>query len=138
MRYLCGSCPGRLKLASRCACARVSFEIGQRSMSGHRANGPVRVMSLAPRQRGGTGARRVVHKKSATFSRATGERWPSRLVATAEENRLNVRAATLLRGHVGDGVVHRAAEQAQSESPSSRRSWTAEVTGKPLTPSWLG
>src|SRR5262249_4483917 len=52
--------------------------------------------------------------------------------------RLNVRAATLLRGHVGDGVVHRAAEQAQSESPSSRRSWTAEVTGKPLTPSWLG
>ena len=90
-------------------------------MSGHRANGPVRVMSLAPRQRGGTGARRVVHKKSATFSRATGERWPSRLVATAEENRLNVRAATLLRGHVGDGVVHRAAEQAQSESPSSRR-----------------
>src|SRR5262249_38382557 len=102
MRKLCGSCPGRLKLASRCACARVSFEIGQRSMSGHRANGPVRVMSLAPRQRGGTGARRVVHKKSATFSRATGERWPSRLVATAEENRLNVRAATLLRGHVGD------------------------------------
>src|SRR5262249_2250743 len=64
-----GSCPGRLKLASRCACARVSFEIGQRSMSGHRADGPVRVRSLAPRQRGGTGARRVVHKKSAAFQR---------------------------------------------------------------------
>src|SRR5262244_4403807 len=35
-----------------------------RSMSGHRADGPVRVRGLAPRQRGGTGARRVVHKKS--------------------------------------------------------------------------
>src|SRR5262249_9905128 len=69
MRKLCGSCPGRLKLASRCACARVSFEIGQRSMSGHHADGPVRVMSLVPRQRGGTGARRVVHKKCAAFQR---------------------------------------------------------------------
>src|SRR5262249_5023293 len=69
MRKLFGSCPGRLKLASRCACARVSFEIGQRSMSGHRADGPVRVRSLAPRQRGGTVARRVVHKKRAAFQR---------------------------------------------------------------------
>src|SRR5215472_5974251 len=37
-------------------------------MSGHPADGPVRVMSLAPRRRGGTGARRVVPKKSVRLS----------------------------------------------------------------------